>query len=59
MLIAAVQEMIADPNRIEPNLRRPCHSHVLRPSDQALDFRQLNTDAKRAHCQYPVGADTY
>jgi hypothetical protein len=50
--------MIADPNRIEPDLfGGPSHRRILRPSDDALDFGQLNTNAKRAHFSAPVGAE--
>ena len=48
--VAAVEEMISEPDRVEANvLCRPGHRHVLRPANVALDLGQLDADCQRAH----------
>ena len=46
--VAAVEEVVAEPDRLEADLLgRPCHRHVLGPAHVALDLRQLDADSHR------------
>jgi hypothetical protein len=48
--VAAVEEVVADPDRVEADLlRRARHGDVLGPAHDALDLRKLDPDAKRTH----------
>ena len=39
-----VEQVVAEPQRVEAGLGRPGHRQELRPADRALDLRQLDSD---------------
>ncbi len=48
--VASVEEMVADPYRVESGrFGRPGHGDVLGPAHVAFDFRKLDPDAQRSH----------
>ena len=48
--VAAVEEVVAQPDRVESDfLRRPGQDHVFRPPHLPFDLRQLHSHAKRPH----------
>lgn len=53
--VAAVQDVIADPDRVEPRgFGGAGQRHVFGPADDALDLRQLDPDAERSHVRHSI-----
>lgn len=54
--VITVEEVIPHPHGVKPHLLSGASHHgVLRPTDDALDLWELNSDTERAHAQVSLG----